>query len=95
MKRPVKLPALVGGRFGDRRQTSSERAQPLNQPGDVRANGCHLCLIVKPHDLARSFTLLCALCRGTSSVPAHDTIRGRRRALYGTALNSGHMSSSR
>lgn len=29
------------------------------------------------------------------SVPAHDTIRRRRRALYGTALDSGHMSSSR
>ena len=26
--------------------------------------------------------------------PAHDTIRRRRRALYGTALDSGHMSSS-
>jgi hypothetical protein len=48
--------------FGDRRQTSSERARPLNQPGDVRANGFAVLPHRQAHDLARSFTLLCALC---------------------------------
>jgi hypothetical protein len=92
MKRPVKLP-VRRSRFVDRRQISSERARPLNQPGAVRANG-FVSLIVKPltsggpsHFYARSAWHVIA--------PAHDTIRRRRRALYGTALNSGHVSSSR
>ena len=45
MKRPVKLP-IRRSRFADRRQISSERARPLNQPGAVRANG-FVFLIVK------------------------------------------------
>ena len=39
---------LVVAFFGDRRQTSSERAPPLNQTGDVRANGFTCCLIIEP-----------------------------------------------
>ena len=56
----------------------------------MRANG-FVSLIVKPltsrgpsHFYARSVW--------HDYVPAHDTIRRRRRARYGTALDSGHMS---
>src|SRR5262245_16085359 len=73
--------SMIGG------QTSNERARPLNQPGDVRANGFTSGLIVKPRTW-RGPSHFYARSAWHDIAPAHDTIRGRRRALYGTALDS-------
>jgi hypothetical protein len=85
---------LVVAFVGERRQTSSERAQPLNQPGDLRANGFASCLIVKPmtsrgpHTFIRALygTTACRRTRRSEGGVAHST---------GRLSNCGHMSSSR
>jgi hypothetical protein len=58
---------------------------------DVRANEFASRLVVKPLT-SRGPSHFYARSAWHDIVPAHDTIRGRRRALYGTALESGHMS---
>ena len=73
-------------RFADHRQTSSERARPLNQPGAVRANG-FVSLLVKP-----------LTSRGPSHFYArsvwHDTCRRTIRSEGGVAHATGRLSTA-
>src|SRR5262249_14295048 len=97
MKRLCQVTLLVERELGLSRQTSSERAQPSHPAKrDGCANGSHVVtFVVKRRTLTSPW-------RGGSPFYARSawhricrrTIRIRRssRAVYGTALRSGHLS---
>jgi hypothetical protein len=67
---------------------------PSTRQGLCARTGLFLAAVVKPLT-SRGPSHFYARSAWHEFVPAHDTIRRRRRALYGTALKSGHMFSSR